>query len=270
LGNLDQTDSHKKPKVHTGLTYSTDVGDSWWLPSIGTEDTRTYRPEIYVPDTDLNKYYRRPAPKNSTTTYWEVVRTSYLPSVLDGDAAAPVVPFSRTSSTSTKQDDLGGSSSVHSEESWVPPQYGKTTGTTIPHGSADVGEEPVEASWVPAPSKPQPNPKRVDFAGTIEKGESFRWAPHLPSPSKRDGNRRLERILAGDQEGDKLICDIQEADDIEQGAPVATKDKVVPAPRRKNRRICTFLFIFFVLLVGGGTAAYFLWDDPPWEKWVKD
>lgn len=272
-GDFVQTDNENKPRVHSGSTYSTDVGDSWWLPSIGTEDTRTYRQEIYVPDSDLNTYYRRPAPKHSTTTYWEAVRTSYLPSVIDSEATQvvvpPVLPFSRTNSTSTKLDDLGTTSSVQSEESWLPPQNGEIVTRTIPHGNTGVGEETDPEGWVPAPSKPQPNPKRVDFAGTVQKGESFRWAPHLPSPSKRENKRRIELLMGGDQGGDTLICDIQESIDIERGIPKATQNQMIRTSRTKNRRIMVCVLFFFVLLAGGGTAAYFLWEDPPWEKWVN-
>ena len=68
---------------------------------------------------------------------------------------------------------------------------------------------------------------------------------------------------------DTLTCDIQESVDIEQGAPTSTPKQTARTSRTKNRRIMTFILFFFVLLVGAGTTAYFFWEDPPWEKWIK-
>ncbi len=258
---------------HFGSTYSTGVGDSWWLPSVSIEDTRAYRQDVFIPDVAENKYYRH-APKNSTTMYWEAVRASYLPSGLDRDSlpessklVPPVARYLNANATQ-KSERRDKNTLVDNVDSWLPPGDDGLNRLSIPHGSADEMEEESVESWVPVPIKAQARSTRVDFAGIAQKEESFRWAPHLPSPSKRD-KLRVEQLIVGDINDTLSGSHGQGISDVEQGTTDVSSKRTRRSSCCSSRRATVLVVATFLLLAGGVTAAYFLWEDPPWEKWLK-
>lgn len=281
-------DYKKETPIHSGSTYSTDIGDSWWLPSLNTEDTRAYRTEVYVPETRSYKTYPRPAPKNSTTEYWEAVRETYLPTVLgiydDGESIdhslLPSVGRSSQSHNSKDQDfDETSTVVADDDESWLPPgadsvisraiQEGDSiTSRAIPDGSAvDLADD----SWVPSPSKPKGRSLQVDFAGAVNKQSSFSWAPHLPSPSKRDVSR-VEQILTGDLEAppfsDQPIPKLNSSSrDLEVGSHEDNNTALISetAPKTHRGKVLVIFMAIILILGGGAAAAYFLWEDAPWK-----
>jgi len=178
-------------KEHTGLTHSTDIGDGYWLPQIGTEEIRTYRiPNYLSGDVHYQKYYKQKAGKVTTIPYWECVRSNLM--AADDDDKGLTLTMNPSMPSVDEEEPIIREESVKIEDDcWLPPDDPRAwTKRSIPMGDSHIDDEPTEDSWVPLPSRTShiQGPRRLDFAGqltspTPTKEES--WAPHLPSPSQR-------------------------------------------------------------------------------------
>jgi hypothetical protein len=251
---------YRKEKRHSGLTHSTDVGTSYWLPQASTEDARFYREPDYLPDDSYKKYYQQKPVKVTTSSYWECVRSDYLPSLgtsPDGNEAGltiPVIP----SMKSVVDIVNGNAKSVAEDDCWLPPGDPEVSTISIPSGSDK--DDPSDDSWVPLPSRrPHAKPRRLDFAGDISEPKEESWAPHLPSPSKR-------------QKPSIIITDLTKSSSVPLTksfveVPMGDAHLSIVTPERKDhRRTLLVLCVIFVLLSGAGAAcAYFFWDDAPWK-----
>ena len=272
---------HKKEKVHSGLTHSTDIGTAgYWLPSAGPNDSRSYRKPSYVPDgTSYNKYYRQKPVKVATIPYWESVRSDILPvlhtSASGGNSCAPLVMIPKLKPTqSTFNTIIRNEKSVVGEECWLPPGDPRAKARVIPTGSDDV--EPTDNdSWVPLPSRrAHSKPRRVDFSGTMSSPKEASWAPHLPSPSKRPMTS-IDKLRLGDLEAPPLTTPSSPSRqsrttsiiDVPMGDATLPPPSKVSQQEQDHRRSLMVLCIVFLLLAGvGATCAHFFWDDVPWKK----
>lgn len=283
------SDYKSKAPVHTGMTHSTTVGDTWWLPSIGTEDARGYREDVYVPKT-TKSYARRPE-RVSTTSYWEAVRDSYLPSHTgitipaggsnDDDSYVPSVKVQELSQSSRVSSQAGKSiDKADGELSWLPPGIEGHAPRQKP--SPLQQQEDSADAWVPLASKPLPKTQRVDFSGAVQE-ESFRWAPHLPQKpsggvdqetalSRSTSTGRVKKSTPASKGKERRVVRSQAVSDpvdLEMGIAQArsapeTETTAMSPKQTRCRRALLIMAVIWLLVVAGAVTAYFLWEDPPW------